>query len=298
MARIALAVSFVLFCSLDARAAEAKKLRWVTSVYIDAQGNRLRHPEGVACGRDFFVVADTGNSRLLRYGYRNEIATPEAEFPLPQSSPILVQVDSKGKLYFLDSREQEIGILSAAGEKVGELKPKGVPSKKSLVPKSFKIDRDDNLYILDIFSERVIVLDPEGRYTRHLDFPEEYGFFSDLAIDAVGGILLLDGADAAVYHALPKAESFSPLGSGLKEFMNYPTSLATDESGNLYHADQFGSGLAVVGRDGSFLGRVLGMGWIDSRLYYPSQVCISPGGDVLIADRSNSRVQLFSPVGD
>jgi sugar lactone lactonase YvrE len=247
---------------------------------------------------DFFVVADTGNSRLVRYTYRDGIAIGEAEFPLPQSSPIVVQVNSKGDLYVLDSREQSIEMLSATGSKLGELKPRDLPSKKKLIPKSFKIDRDDNIYVLDIFSERVLVLDPEGGYSRHVDLPEKYGFFSDLAVDELGTIHILDSVEAVVYSAGRKADAFSRLGESLKEYMNFPTSLATDDAGTLYLVDQFGSGLAVVARDGSFLGRALGMGWTDSRLYYPSQICISPDGNVLIADRSNSRVQLFTFVED
>jgi sugar lactone lactonase YvrE len=294
---IALAGSVTFIASLDAMGAEGR-IRWVTSVYMDAQGVLLRHPEGVACGEDFFIVADTGNSRLLRYTYRNESARAEAEFPLPHASPIVVQVNSRGDLYFLDSRAQRIGILSSAGEKLGNLDPKGLPSKTKLIPKSFKIDTEDSIYILDIFSERVLVLDSDGRYSRHVDLPEKYGFFSDLAVDRAGTILLLDGVDAAVYSARRKEEGFSRLGESLKEYMNYPTSLAPHGTGTLYLVDQFGSGLAAVGRDGSFLGRRIGMGWTDSRLYYPSQICISPDGILLIADRSNSRVQVFTLVRD
>jgi hypothetical protein len=295
---LALATSVALCASLDALGADGRKIRWVTSVYIDAQGGSLKHPESVACGADFFVVADTGNRRLLRYTYLNELVTAEAVIPLPKSSPIMVQVNSRGDLYFLDSLKQSIGIVSATGEKLGDLRPRDLPSKKKIIPKSFKIDRDDNIYILDIFSERVLVLDPEGRYSRHVDFPEKYGFFSDLAVDPLGTILLLDGVEATVYSARRKADGFSRLGESLKEYMNFPTSLATDDAGTLYLVDQFGSGLAMVARDGSFLGRALGMGWTNSRLFYPSQICISPNGNVLIADRSNSRVQLFTLVED
>lgn len=294
---VALAISVVLFGSLEAPGAERRRLRWVTSVYIDAQGVPLKHPESVACGKDFFIVADTGNSRLLRYTYLNEIATAEAEFRYPQSTPVVVQFNSRGDLYFLDSRQQSIEIVSSSGEKLGELKPSGMPSKAKLVPRSFRIDGNDNIYILDIFSERVLVLDPEGRYSRHVEFPEKYGFFSDLIADAEGTILLLDSADVSLYSASQEAEGFSRLGQSLAEYLNFPTGLATDDRGILYLVDQHGSGVAVVDRDGSFLGRELGMGWTESRLYYPSQICISPDGYVLIADRSNSRVQVFTLVG-
>lgn len=291
---VALTVSCVCLAPGDASGAGAPKIRWVTSIYVDGNGGGLRRPEGVACGADFFVVADTGNSRLLRYGYGDGVAMAEAEFPLQRAAPTVVQVNSKGDVYFLDTLKQSVEILSATGEKLGEVKPRGLPSKTKIVPKSFKIDRGDDIYVLDIFSERVLVLDPEGGYRRHIRFPEDHGFFADLAVDPLGAVLLLDGTKAVIYTADPKAEVFSPLGESLKEYMNYPTSLATDDSGTLYLLDQFGSGLAVVSRDGSFMGRPLGMGWTESRLFYPSQVCIGPDGILAIADRSNSRVQIFS----
>jgi hypothetical protein len=92
----------------------------------------------------------------------------------------------------------------------------------------------------------------------------------------------------------PDAEQFSRLSESLKEYVNFPTSLVTDSRGAIYIVDQYGSGLALLARDGSFQGRKLGSGWNESRLHYPSQLCISDGGDLFIADRNNSRVQFFS----
>ena len=86
---------------------------------------------------------------------------------------------------------------------------------------------------------------------------------------------------------------FSPLTKSMKEYVNFPTCLAVDSQGVIYLVDQYGSGLALVGADGSFLGRRLGMGWNESGLYFPSQVCINEDGVVFIADRNNSRVQIF-----
>jgi hypothetical protein len=36
------------------------------------------------------------------------------------------------------------------------------------------------------------------------------------------------------------------------------------------------------------------MGWNEGLLYYPSQMCISEKGEAFIADRGNSRVQVFN----
>ena len=40
--------------------------------------------------------------------------------------------------------------------------------------------------------------------------------------------------------------------SNLKEHMNFPVSLAIDNGGEFYVSDQYGSGMAVVGRDWKF----------------------------------------------
>ncbi len=279
--------------SPQAIGADKTRLKWVTSIYADANGIGLKYPEGVTCGDDFIVVGDTGNSRILRYSYEGPSVTAEAEFPFPKSQPIVVQVNSKGIVHFLDGRERRIAQLSATGEAKSFLSPKNLPSSAEIVPKSFRIDGSDNVYILDIHTGQVIVLDAEGQYTRHIPFPEEYGFFSDLAVDRQGRIFLLDSVEAAVVSATKDAETFSPLTASLKEYMNFPARLAVDNVGVLYLVDQNGSGLALIGQDGSFLGRKLGLGWNESGLYYPSQICISQNGNVFIADRNNSRVQMF-----
>jgi len=272
-------------------------LKWVTSIYIDGDGASLKNPEGVACTDDHLLVADTGNNRLLQYTYQGESVMAEAEIPLPKARPIRVQMNTRGDIYFLDGRERRIESIDASGESTGVLKPRSVPYSTEVVPKSFAIDRRDNIYILDIHSENVLVLDAEGQYTRHLPFPKKYGFFSDVAVDAAGTIFLLDGVDAVVYSAEVGADRFSPLTESLKEYMNYGSSLAVDRRGVLYLVDQYGSGLALVGPDGAFLGRRLRMGWDEAGLHYPSQLCISSNGNVFIADRSNNRVQRFLQEG-
>jgi DNA-binding beta-propeller fold protein YncE len=288
-------ISLVLvFASAQTLSAQATKIRWVASIYADGSGRGLKHPEGVACSRDQFVVADTGNNRLVRYRYQDEMVIAEALFDLGKLSPAVVQVDSKGDLYFLDNREGRISVVSASGGPPVVLKPKNLPSSARIVPRSFEIDGNDSIYIVDIFSEQVLVLNADGEYLKHISFPEEYGFFSDVAVDRSGNVFLVDSVEAAVYLAAKDAERFSRLTESMREYMNFPTSLAVDEEGTIYLVDQYGSGLALVSRDGAFLGRKLGMGWNESLLFYPAQICIGAGGKMLIADRNNSRVQVFS----
>ncbi|MBE0616825.1 MAG: hypothetical protein IH608_02705, partial [Proteobacteria bacterium] len=101
---------------------------------------------------------------------------------------------------------------------------------------------------------------------------------------------------AQVYVARKGANAFTPLTGSMKEHMNFPASLAPDDKGQLYLVDQYGSGLAIVGADGAFLGRRLDMGWSDSHLRYPSGISISPRGDAFVADKANNRVQQFAVI--
>jgi sugar lactone lactonase YvrE len=287
----------LLLGAVQALGADKRRVKWIRSIYVDAKGVGLKYPEGVACTDRFFVVADTGNSRLLRYSYQDDVVTPEVEFPLAKSSPIKVQLNSAGDVYYLDGRERQIWHVSAKGGEPVRLDPKSLPSSADIVPKSFAIGRDDQIYILDIFSEHVLVLDASGQYQRQVSLPKEFGFIGDVAVDSQGKIYLIDSVSAVVHTAGRGDERFSPLTESLKEYMNFPNKLAIDDNGVIFLVDQHGSGLALVGQDGTFLERKLGMGWKESGLYYPSQICISRSGNVFIADRNNSRIQLFHAGG-
>jgi hypothetical protein len=99
-----------------------------------------------------------------------------------------------------------------------------------------------------------------------------------------------------VFSAAKDANSFSPLMKSLREYLNFPTSMTTDNRGTLYVVDENGGGIVILGRDGAYLGRQLSLGWNEGLLYYPSQMCLNEKGEVFIADRGNSRIQIFTLV--
>jgi len=273
---------------------EAAKFKHLQTLYADGGGIALKMPEGVACDGKTLAVADTGNSRIVLFSLSDQAVVAKNVLPLEGNSPIIVRMNSRGDLYVLNGKDRTVAKLGADGKTTGALKPKGLPGAQNFVPRSFQFDAQDNLYLLDIFAERVLVLDSAGQFLRQLPFPQGYGAFADLAISPQGVVYLLDSVAGAIYAANPGTEVFTLLSKGLKEYTNFPNSLAIDGQGTLYLSDQFGSGLALVGRDGSFLGRKFGMGWEDGQFYYPAQLCINSQGTLFVADRNNNRIQLFS----
>lgn len=287
-----LIVSCSLLTAASSFAAGPLKMKFVQSVYDDGKENGLKHPEGVGCTDEYFIVADTGNNRLVKYTFTDKVAKA-AEPEMPIISPLTVQVNSKGEIYAIDGKDRRIKIFNADGTEKGNLSPKGSPVARKMVPRSFKIDQNDKIYILDISDGVVLVLDPDGNYLRHLPLPEQAGFFSDLAVDGKGTVFLVDSTEVNVYVAAADADQLALLSKGMKEYANFPTDIALDKSGIIYLVDKHGGSIVMLNPDGSFLGHKFGYGWKESQFYYPTQLCISPGGNFYIADRGNNRVQVF-----
>jgi hypothetical protein len=284
--------------SMKSFSAETAKFRYLQSVYFDEKGGGLKQPEGVACNEKFLlIVGDTGNDRLLQYTFQEKSLKAGKEIKTPQlTNPIRIQINFKGEIFVLDGKKRRIIRLNPDGTFKGYVDAEGIPSPSTFVPRSFKIDRNNNIYILDIFTGRVLVLNSEGKYQKQIPFPKDYGFLSDLSVDSKGTLLLIDCVRAMVFSAPKDSNTFSPLTKNLREYLNFPTSITTDNRGTIFIVDENGGGIVILGQDGSFQGRQLNMGWNEGLLYYPSQMAINEKGEAFIADRGNSRVQIFSLV--
>ncbi len=271
------------------------KLQPLMSVYATGNGG-LDAPEGVACSSNLheIVITDAGHSRLLKYNFENDKLNGVKEIKLPQVTyPLRVQLDSKGEIFVLDGKTRKIARLGPEGTFEGYIEPTGLPEPAAFVPKSFKIGPDGDIYILDIMGERVIVLGPDGKFIRQVPFPQDAGFMCDLAVDPTGRIILSDGPRAVLYAAAADAKAFTPLTGSLHEYIDFPANITTDQNGIIYVDDLNGGSVILIGKDGSFQGRRLGLGWNEGLLYFPEQICLDGDGHLLIADRENNRVQIF-----
>lgn len=286
----------VLTIPLGALAAEGFKVKPLQAVIADEKGGELKFPEGVACdGKSLLVVADTGNGRLVRYTYQDESLKGGSEIKLPQLTyPLRVQVAPTGVIFALDGKQRRIVRLNADGTFAGYVDPKGVTGEQGVVPRSFRVDGAGSIWILDILGARVLQLNGEGNVQRQLEFPKNYGFISDLEVTSAGDVLLLDSNSALVFVARKGEGTFIPLSQSLRDYLVYPTYLMTDSRGMIYIVDQNGGALIALGADGSFVGRQLAMGTKSGLLNYPGQVCLTPAGTLFVADRNNSRLQLFT----
>lgn len=276
-------------------AARPASLTFQLEITTDDKEEPLRAPEGVACSdQGAVVVADTGNGRLLTYTYRDGRLGGGTPVRLAEASyPTRVQIDSRGNVLVLDRRTRRIVRVDAAGKFAGTVELRADSGPPAVVPLAFKLDAADNLYVLDVAARRVVVAGPDGQVSRVLPLPKDGEEFTDVAVDGAGRILALDSVGARLWAADKAATTFKAIGESLKDRVSFPIYVA-EAQGVLYLTDQNGHGLAVLGADGTFLRRELDMGWIKGKVYYPAQLCVSGEGLVLVADRNNNRVQVFS----
>jgi DNA-binding beta-propeller fold protein YncE len=282
-------------CALPALAAESVKFKPLgNGVYQDNKNIPLKYPEGVACSKASVIVADTGNGRLVRYTLANDELKDGVEVKASELSyPLRLSGSAMGRILALDGKTRKIARLAADGSFVGYLDYQNVPAPSDVVPRSVAVDDKDNVYVLDILGERVVVVDPGGKFLRQIPFPKGHGNVSDLAVDQRGAVYVLDSQKSQVYKAAPNAQEFQIFASGLQSYLYFAVSLEVDSQGRVYLLDQDDSGVIVLSPNGSFQGRYLSHGWKIGQLNYPAQACITDNGIFVIADRNNSRVQLF-----
>lgn len=281
--------------ALPLTGAEGVRFRHLVSIY-GPDGGGLNRPEGVACNdKGELVIGDTGNDRLLRFTYRNRALAGGAAITIAElSAPTRVQMNSAGDIYALDGKQRRIVRLNPEGTFKGMLSFDGAPPPATIVPKSFAIDAADRVYVLDTFSARILVLDAGGTFQRAIALPSEAGFITDVSIDATGNVVVLDAIGRRLYSAARDASAFAQLGGDLTDsLVTLPTALLAHR-GVIFVVEGSVGSIASFGQDGVFLTRQLTRGGSEGALNHPAQLCLNGNDEAFIADRDNSRVQVFA----
>ncbi len=196
-----------------------------------------------------------------------------------------VAVNSKGHVFVFSRGNTSGPAYAAAAAQLFEFGPDGKFIReigKNLYAWSFahavRIDKDDNIWVIDKGSDMIIRFNPEGRVTmvfgrkqeasdeetgplKHPVPPKaaEEGRFrqpTDVAFDPAGDIFISDGY---INSRIAKADkngnwikSWGDRGNKPGEF-NTPHNIAADAQGNLYVADRGNGRIQVFDSEGKFL---------------------------------------------
>jgi sugar lactone lactonase YvrE len=166
-----------------------------------------------------------------------------------------------------------------------------------------RVDRQDNIWVVDEGSNMVIKFDPAGRVLMTLGRKPEALTVPSATAGARGGDG--EGGRAAVPAAgggrggAGREGNAAPVGAGVPgDNFNRPTDVVWDAAGNIYVSDGYGnSRIAKFDKNGKYLKSWGSRGTAPGQFNIPHTMAIDAQGNVYVGDRGNNRIQVFDGEG-
>ena len=225
---------------------------------------QFRFPAMIAADRHSnLYVVDQHNHRVQKFDSEGRFLLSWGEQgngPGQFNYPFGVAVNSRGEVYISDMNNHRIQAFSAQGEFMGTAGGYGSGNGEFKYPYGLAIDSHDVIYGIDSLNYRVQKLD------RELKFLGAWGSAASIGIK--------------VY--MPHEIAVLPDGNvALSDRQNHRISVFTTTGRLVRRFGDYGEGDAAAG----------------GRFSEPHGITITPDGALLVCDRYNFRIQMWSPAG-
>ena len=282
--------------------------RPVSPTQVIATGN-LNAPRGIAAADGTVYVADTGNSRIVKFDQTGKVVavwgskTPDGQTPPAPGTfnePWGVAVDTQGNVFVADTWNQRVQKLDATGKFLSEWNTAGQGTEEPNQlwgPRGIVVSSDGRVYVTDTGNKRVVVFDANGQFLFGFDTSSEG------RLDEPVGIAL--GPDNNVYVAdtwNSRVAVFSPDGKFMTSWpvqgwssasLDNKPYLAVDAQGRVFVTDPEGYRVIVFSPEGQPLAAFGQYGTEEDALALPTGLAIGADGMIWLADAGNNRVTRF-----
>jgi len=277
------------------------------------KATRFHYGTTAATAANYLCVAEPDTHAILLFDISQDRPQLIRRFgghgdePGKFKSPEGVAIDLEHhRLFAADMGHNRIQIFSLEPTKEGDYMASfgeaGTGPGQFHKPGTMKLDKDGNLYLLDVGNSRVQVFDKDLRFIRAFgSFGRGEGQFnmpSDLAFDRQGKTLfVLDSYNYRV-EAFDKDGNFlftwGGPGSGNDQFI-WPYGLEAGKDGFVYVSDAGAQRVQKFDEKGRFLDSFGSFGSDVGQFYKPKGIAMSDRGILYVLDFGNHRGQMLDP---
>ncbi len=249
-------------------------------INFDSSPNLFKWPEDIHLGEAAGVATNSKGHVFIFTRTGNEYATTGGSRTFTHGGARLFEFDPTGKFV----REIGVGLYAF------------------LYAQSVRVDRQDNIWVVDRGSNMVIKFDPEGRVLIPMGRKPEsinVGVRSGPPPAGRGGPEGRGGAPAAGGGGGGRGPAGPPGAGSPGDLFNGPTDIAFDAAGDLFISDGYGNArVAKFDKTGWFMKSWGSKGTETGKFDKPSSIATDAQGNVYVAELGNKRIQVFDNDGN
>jgi sugar lactone lactonase YvrE len=160
-----------------------------------------------------------------------------------------------------------------------------------------RIDKDDNIWVVDKGSDLILKLNPQGRVVWVFGRKGEASHFQ-VPPDYASTLSALLARSGVAITAPANNEPRNPVPVHRDNVFNQPTDVAWDSKGNSYFSDGYvNSRVGNANARGEWVASWGSLGSGPGQFDTPHGIAVSPKDEIYVADRGNRRIQVFDPDG-
>jgi hypothetical protein len=305
---ILIAIAFLVFCSVTAKAQPAKgtylynlsnftgtiSFSW-PRVFIDQERNEV-----YVIYQNLIRVFNETGMEVYRFGDELDLGTI-VDISLDRDGNILL-LSHRGS-QTTDGVDYEITRCNYRGEPVSRIEIKNLPSQYTKFLPTRMIYREGNLYLASLPSMVIIMTDANGVFKEVYDiFPlleleekeKQDAMMEGFSIDKEGNFLFTIPPLFKAYKISPdkKISSFGRPGASPGRF-NIVAGIVTDSRGNILVVDKLKCVVMVYDKNFNFLNQFSSRGWKPGFLIAPEDIAIDKLDRVYVTQAGNKGISVF-----